>query len=351
MYVAPEKPRDRLPRRSKLSGDALQRTATFMPLPALLAEFGVTLEQLEQVYPVPRAMWTEPNFFLPFSQLCRLLDAAARLTDCPHLGLLLGTRTDHLHLGPAGSWLFTAPTLRDAINGFIALQSSNTRAATNYLHDFEDDTFLGYGIYDCLTTGREQIYALALSVAHRMIQKLVQGRLEPLEVLFPFRPPKNVAPFERVFQAPVRFNAAACGLVLRKSVLDSPIGGSAEGDLEDWLQRASDIMPPAKHAWTARTRQILRPLLARERSVAPTVARLSGVSVRTLNRRLQAEGSSLKVLVDDMRLMMAEEYLLLTDLRVTEIGMLLGFEAEGSFYRGFKRWTGTTPEAWRSSPK
>lgn len=338
----------RRPRPSSFSGDAMQRTAPFLPLPSLLAEFGVSVEQLVQTYPVPTAVWTDPNFFLPYAQLCGLLDAAARLTGCPHFGLLLGARGGASQLGLAGQWLFTAPTLRDAILGFIALQSSNTRAASVYLHDFGEDAFFGYGIYDRVAVGREQVYALALTVATQTMRKLSGGRFEVLEVHFPFRPPGNVAPFERIYQAPVRFNGAACGLVLGKSVLATPTGGHTQGDLEDWLRPALALIPPAEHAWTARTRHILRPLLTRERSVASVVARLSGVSERTLNRKLKAEGSSLRDLIDDIRFVMAEEYLLLTDLRIAEISLLLGFEAEGSFYRCFKRWTGTTPEVWRS---
>lgn len=348
MEDASGKPRSRLPRSSSFSDDALQRTTPFLPLPFLLAEFGVTVEQLVQVYPVPSAVWTDPTFFLPYAKLCGLLDAAARLTGCPHFGLLLGARGDARHLGLAGEWLFTAPTLRDAINGFIALQSSNTRAASVYLHDYGEDAFFGYGIYDRVGVGREQAYALALTVATQTMRKLSGGRFEVLEVQFPFRPPNNAATFERIYQAPVRFNGVACGLVLRKSILDIPTGGHTEGDLADWLHRAVATIPPSEHAWTARTRHFLRPLLVRERSVASVVARLSGVSVRTLNRKLAAEGSSLRDLVDDMRLVMAEEYLLLTDLRIAEISLMLGFEAEGSFYRSFKRWTGTTPDSWRS---
>jgi AraC-like DNA-binding protein len=32
---------------------------------------------------------------------------------------------------------------------------------------------------------------------------------------------------------------------------------------------------------------------------------------------------------------------------VTELAYLLGFEDSNSFYRSFRRWTGTTPESYR----
>lgn len=331
------------------SVDALQRTATLTQLPPLLAELGVSQSDVDRAYPLPPEAWTDPAFLLPYAQICNVLDVAARLARCPHLGLLLGMRVDVRMLGIAGSWVSSAPTLRDAINGFIALQSSNTRAAANYLVETGGECFFGYGIYDRVAIGREQVYALATAVCVRAVGHLTGGRFGPLEVHFPFRPPKNTAPFERAFHVPVRFNAAGCGLVLTKAALDCATGSHGAGNFEEWVRLAHANTPPVGREWTARTRHILRPLLARERRVAPIVARLAGVAPRTLNRRLQAEGSSLRALVEEMRLTMAEEYLLLTDLSIGEIALLLGFEAEGSFYRSFRRWTGTTPEAWRAS--
>ncbi len=339
------------PRKSSLSRDALQRAGLISQLPSLLTEFGFSLDQLDAIYPVPRSVWTNPDSFIPFSQFCGVLDAAARLTDCPHFGLLLGAKGDYSGLSVAGAWVFSAPTHRDAINGFIALQSSNTRAASMYIQDFGDEAFIGYGIYDRATVGREQAYALATALGVRMGTLLTAGRSVPREVQFPFRPPRNVAPFERVFRVPVRFNSTACGVVLPKTSLDLTIRNHHPGAFDDWLRRAHVTTPPAEKEWTARVRHILRPLLVRHRAMAPVIADLCGVAQRTLNRKLATEGSSLRELVDDMRLVMAEEYLLLTDLSIGEIGMLVGFEAEKSFYRSFKRWTGTTPEAWRSAAK
>ena len=334
-------------RKSGFARDAMQRAALISQLPALLAEFGVMLDQLDAAYPLPRSVWTDPGCFIPFAQYCAVLDAAARLTDCPHFGLLLGAKGNHAGLGVAGAWLFSAPTHRDAINGFIALQSSNTRAASMYIQDFGDESFVGYGIYDRTTVGREQAYAFATALGVRLGTLLTGGRSVPREVQFPFRPPKNVAPYEMVFRAPVRFNSTACGVVLPKTALDMQLRKDNPGDFEDWLRRAHANTPSAAQVWTARIRHILRPLLARHRAVAPVIADLCGVSPRTLNRKLAAEGASLRALIDDMRLVMAEEYLLLTDLSIGEISLLVGFEAEKSFYRSFQRWTGTTPDAWR----
>ena len=78
-----------------------------------------------------------------------------------------------------------------------------------------------------------------------------------------------------------------------------------------------------------------------------TVARRLAVSSRTLQRRLQGEGTSFKAVVDSTREGLARHYLRRTKLSSSEIAYLLGFEEPNSFFRAVQRWTGTTPERLR----
>ena len=43
---------------------------------------------------------------------------------------------------------------------------------------------------------------------------------------------------------------------------------------------------------------------------------------------------------------MAQEYLA-SGLKLMEIAFLLGFTDPNSFFRAFRRWTGTTPDSYR----
>jgi AraC-like DNA-binding protein len=333
-------------------GDALQRSRTLMGLPALLDEFGVTPAALADAFPVPDRVWSDPDFVLPMSQICGVLAAAARLTGCPHIGLLLGSRIDATVLGLPGAWLAAAPTLADALQGFILLQPANTRAAALYLLDHGSEAFFGYGIYDRVVEGREQVYALTMAISARTVRHLTGGRHGPSEAVFPFRAPADTSAFSRVLDAPVRFGEASCGIALSRAALACPTPSAAAGDSVDaWLRRLHEAPPFSQISMTERARHILRPILSRRRALREDAARLAGVSPRTLNRRLQDEGTSLRALIEEQRFVMAEELLLLTDLQLGEIALALGFEAEGSFFRSFRRWTGQTPDAWRQAQR
>lgn len=56
---------------------------------------------------------------------------------------------------------------------------------------------------------------------------------------------------------------------------------------------------------------------------------------------------SYRDLVKTTRLSLARHYLENSSLSYAEISFLVGFDEPSSFFRAFREWTGTTPEAAR----
>ncbi len=79
------------------------------------------------------------------------------------------------------------------------------------------------------------------------------------------------------------------------------------------------------------------------------VAKLLNLTPRTVQRNLASEGTTFKQLVDEAR----KDYTLVemrnTEFSVSEVAFRLGYRDLSSFYRAFKRWTGTTPVEYRES--
>jgi AraC-like DNA-binding protein len=78
------------------------------------------------------------------------------------------------------------------------------------------------------------------------------------------------------------------------------------------------------------------------------LARLIGLSERTLQRRLAEDGRNFSAVVEDFRHEEAVRLLADSKLAVVQIASSLGFSEQTSFTRAFKRWTSTTPAAWRA---
>ena len=78
------------------------------------------------------------------------------------------------------------------------------------------------------------------------------------------------------------------------------------------------------------------------------VARRLATTPRTLQRRLARARTSFEALCDDARKEAAQTYLADTTLTIAEVTYLLGYSEPTAFHRAFRRWHGTTPQAFRA---
>jgi AraC-like DNA-binding protein len=77
-------------------------------------------------------------------------------------------------------------------------------------------------------------------------------------------------------------------------------------------------------------------------------AGLAEMSVRSLQRRLATHGSTFARVSEQTRAELALQMLDRTDLTPGEIASELGYSERTNFVRAFKRWTGVTPEQFRT---
>ena len=73
------------------------------------------------------------------------------------------------------------------------------------------------------------------------------------------------------------------------------------------------------------------------------------MSESTLRRRLDEEGTNYRRICDEVRNVIACNYLKNTSLTISEIAMLLNYSESASFRRAFVRWNKVTPNDYRKS--
>ncbi len=97
-----------------------------------------------------------------------------------------------------------------------------------------------------------------------------------------------------------------------------------------------------------RIKQLVLASNVRARPSLVEIARELGLTPRTLQRRLKAESTTYRTVLDQARLELAGRALLesATTARVAES---LGFSEPAAFQRAFKRWTGTTVRKYLQS--
>jgi len=185
---------------------------------------------------------------------------------------------------------------------------------------------------------------------HRLLGWFADRALPIDEVRFAFSAPDNGERWTRLFGAPVVFGAEASELVLPGATLGWP-NVRNERSLETFVKSAPyDLIVPSTDArtLTERVLALFGDDLTRALPSAAEAGRRLGLSVSTLRRRLDEEGTSYQGLKDECRRTAAIRYLAATELTFADIAALLGFDEPSAFFRAFRRWTGTTPSRYRA---
>lgn len=200
--------------------------------------------------------------------------------------------------------------------------------------------------------GTEQEPGLSVDASFAMLIELGRrgtGRnLTPLAVEF-----KRAGPVTDLhaayFGCPIRFGAAQNRFVLASADLDLPFIDHNPELLQMLAPALAQAMGEleAEGTLVEQIKTVLKRTMASGRPEVAGVGRELGMSERTLQRRITAEGTTFRALLGDARQELGMQLLSDPALEIQEVAWLLGYQDTNSFYRAFREWTDTTPVRWR----
>ncbi|HEX3770279.1 MAG TPA: helix-turn-helix domain-containing protein [Polyangiaceae bacterium] len=194
-------------------------------------------------------------------------------------------------------------------------------------------------------------------LAHTMAQaRALDAGLVASRAWFANARPRDVEPLHAAFGTrDLTFGGPDSGLAFDAAVLDRALPGA------DDRMRAT-MEPLAEAALRARSAAAAPPSLAARVSArlvaslpegadVAVVAAALHMSPRTLQRRLEEEGTAFTEVLDRARLELARTALQDRSASLTAIAFRLGFADLATFSRAFKRWTGQPPGQWRGGQR
>lgn len=200
--------------------------------------------------------------------------------------------------------------------------------------------------------GRVFAFEWLLRMIHGVAAWLVARPLALAEVAFPYPPPPHAAEYELVFAPRCTFDAHRLEARFPAAALDLPVRRD-EAALTAFLADAPASITTLyrrDRALSLRVRDALRAALPEARSLQQVASALF-LSPRTLHRRLEEEGTSLRAIRETLRRDLACEWLAKTQRPIGRIAADLGFAQPSAFYRAFAGWTGIAPREFRTKSR
>jgi AraC-like DNA-binding protein len=327
------------PAYAKLLHALLRAEAGDAAADAALARAGLSLAGLQR-----------DERFVEASRMAALIEAALDLTGRPWLGLEFGMMAQVFMHGPVGYAAVASATLRQAIEVLARFSGLRSKAIRIELAAGQRSTELN--IVELIDMGPARVVVMEALVAllARLLQSLAGQSCAQVQYSLPWPAPPWADRYGACLNGACRFDAPRLSLRLPAVVLDAPcLSADAAAFTAAWQDCERKL---GKDAGTTPVSDRVRARLLRCEGRFPTLAAFaadSARSARTLMRQLKAEGNSFQDLLDAVRYERARWYLLHTALPMETIAERLGLQDASNFSRTFRRWSGSSPSAFRRS--
>ena len=306
--------------------------------PAIFRELGLDYAAL-----------VDPDVRFAQDGMTRLWQRAVELSGNPAIGLNMAKVVRPASFHVVGYALMSSRTLKEGLARLVRYQRIIAEGADLSFRPTPRGYELTLAIHgDRLPPARQSAEA-SLAYALAFCRWMTGKPIRPQQVLLQGDPPADPEPFQLVFLAPLKFNAVHYALLFERADMEAalPTANDSLAQLHDrfageYLARFSESRV------THLARQTLCRLLPQGEPKREAVAQALHLSQRTLQRRLQEEGSSFQQLLDDTRRELAEQYLAQPNLTLLEVAYLLGFADPSNFFRAFRRWFDMTPGEYRA---
>jgi AraC-like DNA-binding protein len=284
---------------------------------------------------------------LDLDRMMALYEAAARETGDDAFGLHLGTTYDFASIGPLAYAVLNAPTVGVAVENLARYGRAFVPGGAVTLDRDGADVVLSYALDVAdFETCRQHVEGAAV-VNLRVLRRLIGPDWQARCVRFGHAEPTDTSEHRRLLGIPMRFRQpVAMALVFDAGALDRVVP-DADRRLLPIVERHLQELLPQRPSMLDDVRHAIAEALCDGAPTIRVVAKRLGTSVRTLQRRLGAEGGVFTTLVEDVRRDVAMRYLADGKANLTDIAFLTGYSELSAFGRAFRRWTGSTPLAVR----
>jgi AraC-like DNA-binding protein len=198
-------------------------------------------------------------------------------------------------------------------------------------------------------TSKRQALDIAVCATYLALTGASGGRWSPECVHFSHDPPADRSLWQRVFRAPIEFQSSFSGFSCPSADLSIQLP-LANPELVEHARGLLQLRPPPhiEEPLVEQVRRSILLLLPTGQSTLAAIAKNMAMSVRTVQRQLDAAGQTFGELLNDVRRQVVERHLSESAHSISSVAEMAGYNCVSSFSRWFNAQYGMTASEWRS---
>jgi AraC-like DNA-binding protein len=315
--------------------------------------YGIAPEELTRRANIPLAELVDRDRRVPRSWGTEITRALKELLPDLALGIETGLFWSLDRIGYLGELVRHSSSIREALEKSLRVLPL---IDTSILDEMPYVRTAGSEVALVMSYGKQEFWeewveSLAFSSVQQ-VRALTEEPIVPLRACFTYDRESLRSRYEEHFRCPVHFSSSENAVYFERELLDRSIKGAKpelSANLAQYADRA--LLELGEADLIGRVRRALSAELERGELSSERVARSLSMSTRTLQRKLEAAGTSFRALADAARHEAALKLLRKSELAVYEVALTLGYRDVSSFVHAFRRWTGQTPSAYRKQPE
>ncbi|MEP6391060.1 MAG: AraC family transcriptional regulator ligand-binding domain-containing protein [Halioglobus sp.] len=329
--------------------DYLIRAQGFGAIDQLLEELGCDVDAAFRCANLELSLLDVENGNLPvdYRDFLSLLNHCAEITDRQDFGLLLSRYQDMRVIGLPGSVMYEAPTLRAALHDLQAFFHLHMNGMRVIFDEGKHTSLIALEIVMPFPPSYRQQMELSLGIGLRFIRRLIGESWNPQLAHFEHAEDAGSASTAALFKCPISYGQEINGYYFDSSILDIPrtqFNSQSHQILYDYLSMQTRLVH--RDLIIDITEQIVRGIRRGECGI-DAVSAAAGYTRRTLQRKLAENNILYRDLLEQTRMDLAQRYLRVDSIPITDISDILCYAQLSVFSRAFQRYFGVAPRRWR----
>jgi AraC-like DNA-binding protein len=284
-----------------------------------------------------------------FSSVHNVLVKLSNIIDDPCFGLQAIKFWHPSYMHALGySWL-ASQTLRKALKRLVRYSRIISEAG-GFLLEEDSERFLLVCDSKFTKMRPPEVIDASITIIVHMCRLNFGDDFKPISVNFVHPEPSCSEQFFDYFKSEVNFDKSRDSIVFSLADIDKRLSGS-NPNLASLNEKVITkyLSGLDKDNILHRVKACITDMLQSGSVVSDAVAKNLGLSKRSLQRRLQEEGTSFMTLKDEVRKELSHNYVRDSKIDIIEIAFLLGYSDQSAFSRSYKRMTGMSPSEVRGT--